>query len=42
MLIHVYFVSSPYLFVCDDDNVRNICEQMMLQVDLIRLSDGTG
>ena len=31
-----YFVSSPYLFVFDDDHVRGTWEQMMLQVDLVR------
>jgi len=32
----VYYVSSPYLLVFDNDRVRGTCEQMMLQVDLVR------
>jgi len=38
----VYFVSSPYLLVFGDDRVRGTWEQMMLQVDLVRLSSGAG
>ena len=38
----VYFVSSPYLLVFGDDRVRGTREQMMLQVDLVRLSSGAG
>ena len=33
-------VSSPYLLVFSDDRVCGTCEQMMLQVDLVRLSSG--
>jgi len=40
--IYVYFVSSPYLRVCGDDRIRSIREQMMLQVDLVRLRAGAG
>ena len=40
--IYVYFVSSPYLLVFGDDRVRGTREQMMLQVDLVRLSNGAG
>ncbi|QCD89555.1 hypothetical protein DEO72_LG4g501 [Vigna unguiculata] len=29
-------LGSPYLLVCGDDRIRNIREQMMLQVDLVR------
>jgi len=34
-----YSVSSPYQLVFYDDRVRGTREQMMLQVDLVRLSD---
>jgi len=40
--IYVYFVSSPYPLVFGDDRVRGTWEQMMLQVDLVRLSSGAG
>jgi len=40
--IYVYFVSSPYLLVFGDDRVRGTQEQMMLQVDLVRLSSRAG
>ena len=40
--IYVYFVSSPYLLVFGDDRVRDPREQMMLQVDLVRLSSRAG
>jgi len=40
--IYVYFLSSPYLLVFGDDRVRGTREQMMLQVDLVRLSSGAG
>jgi len=40
--IYVYSVSSPYLLVFDNDRVRGTREQMMLQVDLVRLSDEAG
>jgi len=36
----VCFVSSPYLLVFGDDCVRGTREQTMLQVDLVRLSNG--
>jgi len=35
-----YFVSSPYLLVFGDDRVYGTQEQMLLQVDLVRLSNG--
>jgi len=35
--MYVYFLSSPYLLVFGDDRVRGTREQMMLQVDLVRL-----
>ena len=38
----VYSVSSPYLLVFDNDCVRGTREQMMLQVDSVRLGDGAG
>jgi len=38
----VYSVSSPYLLVFGDDRVRGTWEQMMLQVDSVRLGDGAG
>jgi len=40
--IYVYSVISPYLLVCSDDHIGCICEQMMLQVDLVRLRAGAG
>ena len=50
MVIHVYVcwyiflcvstVSSPYLLVFGDDRVHGICEQVMMQVELVRLSCG--
>jgi len=36
LYLYVYFVSSPYLLVFGDDRIRGICEQMVLQVDLVR------
>jgi len=33
-----YSVSSPYLLVFTDDRVHSTREQMMLQVDLVRLA----
>jgi len=36
MYIYVYSVSSPYLLVFGEDRIRGICEQIMLQVDLVR------
>jgi len=39
--IYAYFiVRSPYLLVFGNDRVRGTREQMMLQVDLVRLRDG--
>jgi len=38
--LFIYFVSSPYLLVVGDDHVRGTREQMMLQVDLVRLRAG--
>jgi len=38
--IYVYFVSSPYLLLFDDDRVRGTREKMILQVDLVRPIDG--
>jgi len=35
-----YSVSSLYLLVFGDDHVRGTREQMILQVDLVRLSAG--
>jgi len=35
----VYSVTSPYLLMFADDCVRGSWEQMMLQVDLVRLGD---
>jgi len=35
-------VSSPYLFVFGDDRVRGTREQVMMQVELVRLSCGEG
>ena len=40
--IYVYFVSSPHLLVFGDDRVCGTREQMILQVDLVRLRDGAG
>ena len=37
--ICIYSISSPYLLVFGDDHVRGTWEQMMLQVDLMRLVD---
>jgi len=43
LYIYAYFiVSSPYLLVFGDNLVRDTREQMMLQVDLVRLRAGTG
>jgi len=51
-IIHVYVclvyflcvssVSSPYLLVIGDDHVRDTREQVMMQVELVRLSCGEG
>jgi len=42
MYIYVYFVSSPYLNVFGDNHVCGTREQMMLQVDLVRLRARAG
>ena len=43
-LVYIYALSfsSPYLLVFGDDRVRGTREQMMLQVELVRLSRGVG
>ena len=41
-LLYVSFVSSPYLLVFGDDRVRGTREQVMMQVELVRLSYGAG
>jgi len=38
--IYDYFVSSPYLLVCGDYRMRDIHEEMMLQVGLVRRRAG--
>jgi len=38
----VSIVNSPYLLVVGDDRVRGTLEQVMMQVELVRLSDGEG
>ena len=35
-------ISSPYLLVFGDDRVRGTREQVMMQVELVRLSCGKG
>ena len=40
LYLYVYFVSSPYLLLFDDDRVRGTREKMILQVDLVRPIDG--
>jgi len=42
LYLYVYFVSSPYLLVFGDDHIRDIREQMVLQVDLVRHRAGAG
>jgi len=37
-----YDFNSPYLLVFGDDRVRSTREQMILQVELVRLSCGEG
>ena len=39
---YVDFISSPYLLVFGDDRVRGTREQVMMQVELVRLSRGEG
>jgi len=36
----ILIISSPYLLMFGDDRVRSTREQMMLQVDLLRLRAG--
>jgi len=38
----IFIFSPPYLLVLGDDRVRDTREQMMLQVDLVRLSNRVG
>jgi len=42
ILLCVSTVSSPYLLVVGDDRVRGTLEQVMMQVELVRLSGGEG
>ena len=42
MFLCVSSVSSPYLPVFGDDRVRGTREQVMMQVELVRLSCGEG
>ena len=42
MFLCVSIVNSPYLLVVGDDRVRGTLEQVMMQVELVRLSDGEG
>ncbi|QCD78973.1 hypothetical protein DEO72_LG1g2610 [Vigna unguiculata] len=39
---HVMEMDSPYLLVVGDDRVRGTLEQVMMQVELVRLSGGEG
>jgi len=43
-LVYIYVLSfsSPYLLVFGDDRVRGTREQVMLQLELVRLSCGEG
>jgi len=43
-LVYIYVLSfsSPYLLVFGDDRVRGTCEQVMMQVELVRFSRGEG
>ena len=41
-IIMCYLFSSPYLLVFGDDRVRGTREQMILQVELVRLSRRVG
>jgi len=41
-ILCVSSVSSPYLLVIGDDRVRGTREQVMMQVELVRLSCGEG
>jgi len=42
IFLYVLAVSSPYLFVFGNDPVRGTHEQVMMQVELVRLSYGDG
>jgi len=42
IFICFFSVSSPYLLVFGDDRVRVTREQVMMQVELVRLSCGEG
>ena len=52
LIMHVYvclvyfyvvlYFSSPYLLVFGDDRVLGTCEQVMMQVELVRPSSGEG
>ena len=46
MYVGIFFcvstISSPYLLVVGDDRVRGTREQVMMQVELVRLSCGEG
>jgi len=42
IILCVSTVSSPYLLVFGDDRVRSTCEQVMMQVELVKLSYGEG
>jgi len=39
-MIDVFIISLPYLLVFGDDRAHGTCEQMMLQVDLVRHRTG--
>ncbi|QCD93097.1 hypothetical protein DEO72_LG5g1168 [Vigna unguiculata] len=39
---HVMVMDSPYLLVVGDDRVRGTREQVMMQVEMVRLSCGEG
>ena len=41
-ILYVLTVSSPYLLVFGDDHVRGTREQVMMQVELVRLNYGEG
>ena len=41
-VLYVLTIRSPYLFVFGDDRVRGTREQVMMQVELVRLSCGEG
>ena len=41
-ILYVLTIRSPYLLVFGDDHVRSTREQVMMQVELVRLSCGEG